>query len=461
MHYRTLIIDNISDNYRRDDTNSSKERRYYWRKFDAHYGNRSIFYEGDDKAIITTELINSKYLDDTIKLFGWENILNISPIVKSLSISNDIINDTYLNSVVIGIIKNCPGINIIPLRHSMEFYSLLSYLKRKKLRFNVPEVLPFEKEFFRNYYDTKGGFRALSGEIQNKENLNVSIPEGYVVTNIKDILSASNYFYKRKKYFVIKSNSGTQGDKMVVFNNHDSFLTEEAFSKHLKKSLQALDWQEFNVVVEEYIDSNKDIYYSPSVEFNIHPDGSINFLYAGYQIFKEDTHSFMGLYIDPKILKDISILRAKKYAYEYGKVLYSKGYRGYYDIDLITTKKGTTYAVESNLRRTGGTYIHFVLNEIFGPHYYKSVYALGFELQEKSVKGCNYESLVHYLSSYIFNKSCSRGIIFANPDLIDIGMVNIIIVENSKKALFNMYEEIKHRLGNYSKKGQANVRVFK
>jgi len=176
--FKTIIIENISDNYVRDYFNCSERQKTYWESYDYHYGNRDLFFEGDNKVIISLVPMDPLYIKNSCEILAWNNILNLFPKNKSLSLTTDIITDEYLNIKVIEIIKNNPGINIIPLRQSKEFYVLINYLKEKGLIFTISEMLPNEVEFFRDYYDSKIGFRTLSYETLSLNSIPVQIPEG-------------------------------------------------------------------------------------------------------------------------------------------------------------------------------------------------------------------------------------------------------------------------------------------
>lgn len=43
---------------------------------------------------------------------------------------------------------------------------------------------------------------------------------------------------------------------------------------------------------------------------------------------------------------------------EAGAVFEKLGYRGFFDVDFILTKEHAIYAIESNMRRTGGTHVY-------------------------------------------------------------------------------------------------------
>lgn len=444
--YKTIIIENISENYERDFSTSSELDKKYWEMYDCHYGNRDLFYESDNKVIFSLLPINPLYIKNICKLFGWKNILNLFPQKKSLSICEDIISDKELYKNFIHIVKSNPKIKIVPLRHTKEFYSLMAHLREKNISFVLPEKLPNEVEFFRDYYDTKLGFRLLANQTLSKDSMLLKIPEGYVVFNLTDLIEASYFFLLQNKSFIIKGNKGSQGDSLLVVDKNSCPKEKYAFINYLKPILERLSWWSGSAVVEEYIESSvQDLFFSPSVECVVKPNGVVDYLYAGYQLFDKNTHSYIGIYIDPKTISDVHIKNAVSFAKRYGKVLHGHGYTGYFDVDLISSNENTTYAVESNLRRTGGTFVHDAVVGLYGSTYNEFVYAIGIELHSRKYAIGSYETVLNDFKDLLFTKEKGFGIIVVTPDLIEFGMITLILIHKESTPLFDLLTEVRRR----------------
>lgn len=433
--FKTIIIENISENYVRDFSNCSETEKNFWNFYDGHYGNKDIFYEGDDKLIVSLLPIDIEYLKSICNLFGWKNVLNLFPKNKSLSTCEDIISDKNLCNKFIDAIKSNSKIRIIPLRHSKEFYSLIAHLRKINLKFTVPEVLPNEVEFFRDYYDTKHGFRILAEQTLFKTHLKVKIPKGYFVSNVKELTEAVHFLYLKVDTLIIKGNNGTQGDSILVLKK----------SENMQNTVNSLPWWNGQAVVEEYISSKKgDLLFSPSVECVIREDGKIEYLYSGYQLFEDHSNAYIGLYICPELSTSALIRDSINFAKKYGETLRSLGYKGYFDVDFIISNTKQVYAVESNLRRTGGTHIHYALKELLGSDYSKNNHCIGIELHTNAKT--NYASMLNKFADLLYNKNKECGIIFVTPDMLEFGLIGLIIIHRSKKLLFETLNEIRKRI---------------
>jgi hypothetical protein len=322
----------------------------------------------------------------------------------------------------------------------------MAHLREKNISFVLPEKLPNEVEFFREYYDTKLGFRLLAGQTLAKGSTLLKIPTGYVVFNITDLIEASYFLFLQNKSFIIKGNKGSQGDSLLVVDKKNCPREKVAFIKYLQPILERLSWWSGSAVVEEYIESSvQDLFFSPSVECVVKPNGVVEYLYAGYQLFDKNTHSYIGIYIDPKTTSDIHIKNAIPFAQSYGKVLYEEGYTGYFDVDLISSVENTTYAVESNLRRTGGTFVHDALAGLYGSKYNDFVYAIGIELHSLKYATGSYEVILRDFTDVLFTKEKGFGIIIVTPDLIEFGMITLILIHKESTPLFDLLTDVRRR----------------
>jgi hypothetical protein len=444
--YKTIIIENISDNYARDYSYCSMEYQKYWETYDDHYGNRDLFYAGDNKVIISLVPMDPLYIKNTCELLGWTNILNIFPEKKSLSLTTDIITDVDLNLKVIKILRENPGISIIPLRQSKEFYALITRLKEMDLIFQVPEKLPNEVEFFRDYYDSKIGFRMLAYETLSLYSVPVQIPEGYIATSIDEIVREVEYLCLKGKDFVIKGNIGSQGNAVLIFNKQAAPYEKEDYIDFIRNQCEPLFSDNSSFIVEELIKTKEPkLYNFPSLNCYIKDTGEVEFLYVGYQFFKEDTNAYIGSYFCPKIKNDIAIKKAKKFILKFGTVIASYGYSGCVNIDVVRAIDDRVFAIEVNIRRGGAAYFYGVMHELYGENYCNAAHSLCIELRPQNPIKTDYAAVLKDFEDLIYTKEKNTGVILVSPDLIKEGMFTMVLIHKNKKLLFDLLEEVKRR----------------
>jgi len=437
---KRIFISNVLEACYRSYENLPSEQKNYWSKYDMLEGNRALLYDGDNKAVITYSAINKENFKEICHLAGWKNVINIYPKRYSISICLDLISDRELNSKLVTLIKNNPGIEIIPYRHTPEFYKLIENLREKNLNFSLPETMEKENRFIESYFHSKRGFRHL-WEVVKDPKLAISIPMGFITANLEEIKQAALYFFIQGKDFLIKYNRGIQGIGIYRFNI-DEISGDRALLRKLNSILQDKIWKEGSAIVEECIDVDYSILGgSPSVEMRILPNGWVVREYACEQILDKDGATFRGVAMNKRIENSPMIRTAFKAAKLYGEGLSKLGYRGYFDMDLVISKDKKIYAVESNLRRTGGTHINDYAKEILGKDYARNYYLKAYERIPR--KKLTYKNVRALLSNIYFEKGSRGGVFLSNPDFLKIGILNLIIVGQRLVEVRKIEEKLK------------------
>jgi hypothetical protein len=154
-----------------------------------------------------------------------------------------------------------------------------------------------------------------------------------------------------------------------------------------------------------------------------------------------------------------------------GKKLSNLGYRGIFELDLVVSKSNKLYAVESNLRRNGGTHIHEFCKTILGKNYPNNYWVHSQDLTLKPLKLTSKiskkegnsknaasnkhttertaKNLYEHLNEYLYNPKTKTGLIIVNPDLIQCGILPILFIEKDKKSLEKLIKDIKQKLENF------------
>ena len=450
---KQIYIANVLEAYYKSYRKLNSKDRIYWTQYDALDGNRSLLYGGDEKIIVSTTPINRQHWEYTCGLAGWKNTLNLVPEEKTTSICSNILTDNSLNTQFIKAVKTNPGIEIIPYRHTEEFYALTEYLHAQDLKFQLPETLPQEHRFIETYFHSKRGFRHL-WEMVKDPKLSIEIPEGFITADREEALEAAYYFRVTNRDFLFKYSRGVQGVG-IIFNEADKLPADkETFIEKTGELLKDDIWSEGCIVVEEKIHADTAVMGgSPNVEMMITPEGEVKQSYACEQVLDRDGKTFMGVRINPDVYESEYIKTAFRAAKNFGRKLSEYGVRGVFDMDLVVSKDGRVYAVESNIRRTGGTHIHEYCMALFGINYMQKYYIKSYELKvgAKNGKNLEYNGAREILKGLLASRADKSGIYFVNPDFLEMDFLVLMLVSKDKKGLRRLESEVKKRFerGNY------------
>ena len=448
---KTIYISNILEGYYMGYAAlKSKIERDYWTQFDICDSNRALLYGNDDKVIITSSPIHPAHFKHLNELMKWRNVHNISPAHPTHSISEDCIADEYLKKEFTALIKNNPGVALIPYRLTPQFQKCIQYLKSQHLHFETPETIPEEKQFILNYFNTKRGFRHLWLVSHADNPPAVQIPDGFITQDKKEAMDAAWWFTQRDESFVVKYNSGVQGIGVEMIDQKTLPREKNAFMEHMKNVLKDTMWNEPVIIVEKSIPPNKKAEsISPSLELYINPQGKVSGSYACDQILASDKRTYRGIYIYPKLMTDRSIKKTFEAGIKFGKKLAEYGYRGIFDIDLIRSHKNEIYAVEANLRRNGGTHLHELCLSLLGSGYGSVYHAMIEDILLHKKHSLTYEKCQELFSSQLYSRKKHSGIIFSNPDMLKVNLLAVVVIAKTKKEIKKLREYIGETLKEY------------
>ena len=125
------------------------------------------------------------------------------------------------------------------------------------------------------------------------------------------------------------------------------------------------------------------------------------------------------------------------------------GYVGHFDIDTIVDDRGHLYLLETNTRRTGGTYVHEFAALTFGKDYLNKISLLC----NNAVK-CNginkLDDLVESLNDLLFPISeKDRGVVITVTSSLSEGEFGCILVAPNEQELLTLKQEMLSHLENY------------
>lgn len=436
----TIYISNILEGYYKSYLDLPRAERVFWANYDTYDGNRALLYGDDNKIVITSSPISPPHFKNMKSLMVWKNVNNFYPEKKTHSISEDCYRDETLRNNLIKTIEDNPGVALIAYRLTPQFQKLLAYLRKKNLNFTSPETIPQDKQFILNYFNTKRGFRHLWHLAEADNAPHVQIPEGFITQNKKEAIEAAWWFKQRDESFVIKYNPGTQGIGVQLINRKTLPGDRKRFDKHMRGLLSDKMWNEPVIIIEKAVPPNgRTESISPSLEIYITPEGKVLRSYVSDQILAPDKKTFRGIYIYPQLMTDEYIKKAFESGIKFGKVLAQYGYRGVFDIDLMRGSKNEIFAVEANLRRTGGTHLHELCLALLGSRYGSNYHTLIEDVVLNKKHDLTYEKCRSLFAHDLYTHKKQSGIIFANPDMLKVNILVIVLIAKTK----NQIEELR------------------
>jgi hypothetical protein len=437
----TIFISNIAEVYYKTYYNLPDKERKAHIEYDLIEAERALVCLGDNKAVVVSKRPDKHYIDDLCQRIGYHNLVVLSPARSTEKLNTDILEEPGLLKKVTQIVKENPGIKIVPYYPTDDFFDLLAHLRQKNLQFETPETVYRENRFIHHHHNSKVGFRTLWDKAVDAD-CPIKIPQGFIVDDLEEAITAARWFYYKKKDFIFKYNRGSSGVGVVFYHYKDLPKEEEAFKEYFTAQHQDRIWFEENFVVEEAIVRDESFFGgTPSIEFKI--NGKVQFMYICAQWINKAT--FEGIYLGKELLdpQNLAIDDLIKEGTRFGEALKELGYRGIYDVDTVIDKNRQLYAVESNMRRTGGTHVYELGRYLYGSKFIDKISLMSRENLPVKKSIDTYQKLFKIIEPILFQKEKYYGVIVVQPDSVSIGQLGYIAIAPDKEKLFELNEKLK------------------
>jgi hypothetical protein len=272
------------------------------------------------------------------------------------------------------------------------------------------------------------------------------LPRGFLCRNCQEAAEAVCWFLNRDTKCLVKANLGAGGEGLSRF---DPDSRNQSNLADVLTILQANPFLDNDLLIVEELIAMEPLVAggSPSVDLYVPPlgQGKPRVLCLSGQMLAVDGQ-FLGVKIHRDILSD-SMTRAIRQdslciAHEVARL----GYVGPFDIDLVAGKDGDLYAVEMNMRRTGGSHAHDAASHLFGSDYVKRVAVLA---ASKSVAGeylLLFDVLYELVSDLLYPTDGLSGLVFTNVSLLNHGAFGYIIFAPSVRQVDAIYEKVSGRI---------------
>jgi len=405
----------------------------------ASLGDRELFsLAGDDNVLfITSKAVSRQFLEYYTKLFGNKNFRVLVTKFYSGAICDDILRDGEVFDAIVRAGNGSKRLMMIAYSTTFQFLKLVEAVRDRGVSVFTPESPEEEDAWTVNFYGSKSGIRQLSGASSAREP-DFKMAEGLICAHIEDAARIAAKRYLKDDGVVLKTNKGHSGAGLLIYRPGDLPKDYSTCEKIILKALGSdAYWQKFPIVIEEYIQVNQSVGGgSPSVEFRIYKSGKIDYLYfCGMRIDKHGI--FRGVEISQDVLSpkiatqivDTGFFIAEQYA--------SNGYRGFFDVDFVAARNGTMYVTESNVRRTGGTYVYTVAEYFLGKDFMYQAHILSntsYKLPERAPK--EFTTILSRLKPVLYSKKSKEGVVIISENMLKMGMLGYIVFgHNQKQAL--------------------------
>lgn len=331
-----------------------------------------IFELGDNKIIFVPQSIDPGYLADTMQLFGFRDVAIIQPPETGNGLSRDILDDEEAYGMLKNaIVKGGPDVNVVPWGQTPQYEQLHQKLRQEGLIFQSPETPLDQANWHPDYANTKLGTREILQRVQIAHpELAIRLPEGFPCPDTKTALDVAKYFVVTDRGIVLKANLGAAGVGVFVFSPNAYNLSDPETWNRMESIVEKNTLlQSGPVIVEEYIlpNFNKPGVF-PSVDTLIQPDGTpVVQAVSGMMIHRSGEElEFYGSRMGHGLFTESQQQYMESINIAIGKEHARIGYRGWYDTDFILSETGPLYLTETNVRRTGTTYMVDLARKLFG-----------------------------------------------------------------------------------------------
>jgi len=383
--------------------------------------------------------IKSHFKNYFLSISGSRKVDIFVPQMRTGLICKDLYTDKELFGNIIRKAKKYKKVTLISYATSPEFLELKERMIQLKINVSTPESPEIENAWTVNFFGSKSGIRQLAQQSRAVEP-DFIMPDGIICVGLLDAAKIAANRYINEKGVVLKTNKGSGGQGVMIFRDGELPKDYKSCEKRIYEMLSEDGyWERFPIIVEQLINVN---YMSPmafpNIEFRIHKNGKIEMLYYCIMMVTKEG-KYYGLDIHEDVLSERTAARIIDTGYYIAEQYAQAGYRGHFDIDMISGKNGHIYVCESNTRNTGGTDIYKLANYLFGPDFLSDVYVLNRNNYEFSNQDAvSLKKILELLKPVLFDKKKKEGVIVASSETLEYNQLMYTIFASNKRKAYQI-----------------------
>jgi hypothetical protein len=352
-----------------------------WRDIASGYAEVALFWEGNEKLVLSPKPLDSNYISYIRNLLGYGQILTAVPKYYSSETSSDFVNDPDILALINSYVKNKDMVHFLPWGATEGIYTFLRRISENNPQI-VSQELPAEDDYWTSlYYDSKMGFKELCRDLQ-KIDPNIQIPKGYCCGTMKEALAILRGLHKKGKPCVLKANSGAGGFGNVFISKQ---LLNEPFLKvveHINESIEEMPYfRTGTIIVEEFVDvplpaaGEDSNVHSCFMSGCITPDGNMKVTAGGIDI-RDRYNYYSGARLGRGEFPEEIYNKLEAIMHTLGQAIANNGYRGQWGVNFMITKDGSPLMIELNPRRCGESHVHGLGKRLYGNDWMKNSHVL-------------------------------------------------------------------------------------
>ncbi len=400
-----------------------------------------------DAIFISPKPLDPSFISYYQEVCGVKQVTALNPKAHSGMLCRDIIGDPSLMAKLVVAANSVKKLTLISYTASEQFYDLVDALRAQGITVYTPEAPEEESGWTVNFFGSKSGIRQLAQQSAAREP-DLKTADGVVVSGIHDAAKIAAHKYVREHGVVIKTNKGHSGFGVLIFREgelpSEYAACEKAIMKTFKKDAY---WNLFPIIIESYINVNFSVAGGfPDVEFKIAKNGKIDFLYhCGARVDKNGV--FHGIEINESILSDRITARLIDTGFYIAEQYATSGYRGFFDIDFVASKNGEMYVAESNVRRTGGTFVWSMAEKLIGKDFMSDRYICSDNsLVFSESANVTFNQVHTALGPVLFDKKSKEGVVITSSNLLRYHRLGYVVFGATQKKAFEIETEMKQLL---------------
>ena len=243
---------------------------------------------------------------------------------------------------------------------------------------------------------------------------------------------------------VLKTNKGSGGHGVLIFRDGELPRDYKSCEKRILELLSEDGyWDRFPIIIEQLISVNfNNIASFPNIEFKIHKTGKIEMLYYCLMMVTGEG-KYYGLDMNEDIINERTAARIIDTGYYIAEQYSDAGYRGHFDIDMISSGNSKMYVCESNTRNTGGTDVYKLTRELYGKDFFSDAYVINRDNYVfKTQKQIEFDFILRKIQAVLFDKSKKEGVILSGSGYLSENSLLYTIFGNSKRRAYKIQNDL-------------------